>query len=206
MKRILFAAVMGAIAAPVGAADVGVSVNVGQPGFYGRIDIGNAPRPQLVYPEPVVIERAPGNAPRPVYLYVPPEHAKDWRKHCHRYNACGQPVYFVQRDWYENVYVPHYRASHAQVVYAHDIHSDVVRARVIWAHAVHAREVRARVVYESDWKGEPKGKGKGKDKDKGHGEDIHAEVVAAGEIHAHDIHARIVEAETLYVKDLHTKR
>lgn len=202
MTRFLFTAVMGVIVAPVLAADVGVSVNIGQPGFYGRIDIGSAPRPQLLYPEPVVIERAPGNAPRPVYLYVPPEHAKDWRKHCHKYAACGQPVYFVQKGWYDDVYVPHYRKSHAQtqVVYAHDIHSDVVRARVIWAHKVHAKEVRARVVYETDGKGEPKGKGKGH-----HGEDIHAQVVSAGEIHAHDIHARVIEADTLYVKDLKRK-
>ena len=29
------------------AADVGVSVTVGQPGFYGRIDVGNVPQPVL---------------------------------------------------------------------------------------------------------------------------------------------------------------
>lgn len=206
MKRSLFAAALGAIAMPVLAADVGVSVNIGQPGFYGRIDVGNAPRPQLIYPEPVVIERAPANVPpRPIYLYVPPEHAKDWRKHCHKYSACGQPVYFVQKGWYEDVYVPHYRNAqvNTQVVYAYDIHSDVVRARVIWAHKIHATEVRARVVYESDLKGEPKGKGKGKGH---HGEDIHAQVVSAREIHAHDIHARVIEADTLYVTALKTKR
>ena len=32
----------------------------------------------------------------PIYLYVPPGHAKNWGKHCARYNACSQPVYFVQ--------------------------------------------------------------------------------------------------------------
>ena len=37
---------------------------------------------------------------------------EDWRKHCHRYNACGQPVYFVQDNWYNDVYVPRYRGSH----------------------------------------------------------------------------------------------
>jgi hypothetical protein len=31
------------------AADVGVSVQVGELGFYGRIDIGNLPQPRLIY-------------------------------------------------------------------------------------------------------------------------------------------------------------
>ena len=36
---------------------------------------------------------------QPVYLYVPPGHQKNWAKHCARYSACGQPVYFVQERW-----------------------------------------------------------------------------------------------------------
>jgi hypothetical protein len=57
-----------------------------------------------------VIQPVPvGVAAQPIYLYVPPGHAKNWRKHCHRYHACGQPVYFVQERWYHDVYVPHYR-------------------------------------------------------------------------------------------------
>jgi len=98
---------------PALAADVGVSVSVGQPGFYGRIDIGNFPQPQVIYPQPVVIQRVPvAVAPQPIYLRVPPGHAKNWRKHCHKYDACGQPVYFVRDDWYNNVYVPRYREEH----------------------------------------------------------------------------------------------
>ena len=38
---------------------------------------------------------------QPIYLHVPPGHAKNWRKHCHKYNACGQPVYFVVSDEYK---------------------------------------------------------------------------------------------------------
>jgi hypothetical protein len=92
------------------AADVGVSVSVGQPGFYGRIDIGNFPQPQLVYLEPDVIQAVPvGVVRQPIYLHVPPGHAKDWRKHCGKYNACGQPVYFVTENWYNTVYVPRNR-------------------------------------------------------------------------------------------------
>lgn len=115
MKRFLFAAAVAAVTAPAFAADVGVSVQVGEPGFYGRIDIGNFPQPQLVYPQPVVILPVPvGVVRQPIYLHVPPGHAKNWRKHCHKYNACGQPVYFVQDGWYNKEYVPRYRESHGE--------------------------------------------------------------------------------------------
>ena len=117
MKRLLCAIAALGLGAPVLAADVGVSVRVGQPGFYGRIDIGNYPAPQLLYAEPIVIQPVPvGIVRQPIYLRVPPGHAKNWRKHCHRYNACGQPVYFVQDNWYNDVYVPRYRGSHYAAV------------------------------------------------------------------------------------------
>ena len=110
MNRLLIAAALAAATVPALAADVGVSVHVGQPGFYGRLDIGNFPPPRLLYPEPVIIQPVRvGVVRQPIYLHVPPGHAKDWRKHCRKYNACGQPVYFVQEDWYNNVYVPRYR-------------------------------------------------------------------------------------------------
>ena len=114
MKRMLLAAALAATAmAPALAADVGVSVSIGQPGFYGRIDIGNYPQPQVIYPQPVIIAPAPyAVVQRPIYLRVPPGHAKNWGKHCSRYAACGQPVYFVQDGWYQNVYAPHYREDH----------------------------------------------------------------------------------------------
>ncbi len=57
MKRFAIAALFAATSSVAFAAtDVGVSISVGQPGFYGRIDIGNAPPPVLVYPQPVVIQ------------------------------------------------------------------------------------------------------------------------------------------------------
>ncbi len=81
------------------ATDVGVSVSVNQPGVYGRIDIGNAPPPMVIYPQPMVISRpAVVVQQRPVYMRVPPGHEKNWGKHCHRYDACGVPVYFVKYD------------------------------------------------------------------------------------------------------------
>lgn len=68
------------------------------PGVYGRIDIGNAPPPPLIYTQPVIIQRSPVMVQQPLYLHVPPGHAKKWSKHCARYNACGRPVYFVRVD------------------------------------------------------------------------------------------------------------
>ncbi|MBT9569160.1 MAG: hypothetical protein IV085_12780 [Thiobacillus sp.] len=110
MKRFLFAAVLAVAALPVSAADVGVSINIGQPGFYGRIDIGDYPQPRLIYREPRVIQRV--TVREPIYLHVPPGHAKNWRKHCHKYDACGERVYFVQDNWYNQVYVPQYQERH----------------------------------------------------------------------------------------------
>ncbi len=109
MKRYVLAALMLA----ANAALAQVSVSVGQPGFYGRIDIGSAPPPRLIFPQPVIIRQVQVVQPvQPVYLRVPPGHAQKWSKHCHKYNACARPVYFVQDDWYNEVYVPHYRAEH----------------------------------------------------------------------------------------------
>lgn len=115
MKYFLFTIMMILFAVTAQAADVGVSVSVGQPGFYGRIDIGNYPRPELIYAQPVVIRPAPaGVVYQPVYLHVPPGHEKKWSKHCGKYNACGQPVYFVRDRWYNDVYVPQYQARHGK--------------------------------------------------------------------------------------------
>lgn len=109
MKRLFFAAALASlVAAPVQSADVGVSISIGQPGFYGQIELGDFPRPPVLYRQPVVIERVPVSRP-PIYLNVPPGHAKNWRKHCRRYDACGERVYFVQNRWYEREYVPQYQ-------------------------------------------------------------------------------------------------
>lgn len=107
------ALVVAVVTVPAIAADVGVSVQVGEPGFYGRIDIGNFPQPQVIYRQPVVIQPVPVGVVRPpIYLRVPPGHAKHWGKHCREYNACGEPVYFVQDRWYNEEYAPRYRESH----------------------------------------------------------------------------------------------
>jgi hypothetical protein len=114
MKRILFAIMITLVATSVYAADVGVSVSVGQPGFYGRIDIGGFSQPEVLYARPVVVRPAPVVVAQPIYLRVPPGHAKNWSRYCDRYNACGHPVYFVRDKWYKNVYVPQYHARAEQ--------------------------------------------------------------------------------------------
>ena len=84
---------------------VGVSIGINQPGVYGRINIGDVPRPGLVYAQPVIIAPPPvAYERRPIYLYVPPVHQQNWRRYCGRYNACGQPVYFVQDRWVRERY------------------------------------------------------------------------------------------------------
>jgi hypothetical protein len=104
MKTILLAVPAALFATQAVAADVGVSLSVGQPGFYGQINIGNTAPPPVIYTQPTVVEQGPEYAGGPVYLHVPPGHEKHWAKHCAEYNACGRPVYFVRDDWYNNQY------------------------------------------------------------------------------------------------------
>ena len=101
-------------AAPALSADVGVSITMGQPGFYGRIDIGDVPHPDLISPQPIIIKSVGG--PRaPLYFHVPPGHAKNWAKHCGKYNACSERVFFVRTQWYDSVYVPHHQKRKARI-------------------------------------------------------------------------------------------
>ena len=95
----------GAIGSASAETRVGVSIGIHQPGVYGRIEIGDLPRPEVVYAQPVIIAPAPYVVERrPIYLYVPPLHQRDWRRYCGRYSACGQPVYFVQDRWVRDRY------------------------------------------------------------------------------------------------------
>lgn len=112
MKHLLLGAALATLVGSAMAANVGVSVSIGEPGFYGRIDLGHAPQPQLIFAQPVIIQQGQiGYARQPIYLRVPPGHEKNWNKHCRQYNACGQPVYFVQDNWYRNQYAPAYRGD-----------------------------------------------------------------------------------------------
>lgn len=113
MRLFLIAVVLAAAASPARSADVGVSVSVGQPGFYGRLDVGDYPPPQLIYQRPRMVRQVEMDRP-PVYLHVPPDHARNWRRYCRRYDACGERVYFVRNRWYEREYVPRYRERHGE--------------------------------------------------------------------------------------------
>lgn len=108
MKKSLSILIFASVAAMPAVAEtsVGVSIGIHQPGVYGRIDIGTHPPPPVVYERPVII-RQPRTVvvqQEPMYLYVPPGHQRNWRKHCRRYDACGQPVYFVQERWVKERY------------------------------------------------------------------------------------------------------
>ncbi len=95
------------------------------PGVYGRVVLGNRPPPQVVYAQPVVavpVVVARAVPMEPIYLHVPPGHAKNWRKHCHQYNACNRPVYFVRSAEYEHGYRTERRQEHEHA--RHGEHGD----------------------------------------------------------------------------------
>jgi hypothetical protein len=114
MKRFLIAAALSAVAftTPAFASNVDVSVNIGQPGFYGRLDVVDYPRPRVIHRRPIVIEQVYEQERPPIYLRVPPRHSRHWNRYCGEYNACGERVLFVQDNWYQREYVSHYRERH----------------------------------------------------------------------------------------------
>ena len=90
-----------------------VSIGINQPGVYGRIDIGELPRPALYHPQPVIVSTPPVVVERrPIYLYVPPAHQQNWSRYCGNYHACGQPVYFVQESWVRERYEKEHGHGH----------------------------------------------------------------------------------------------
>jgi hypothetical protein len=111
MKRLLPLIAAAIFAGPALAADVGVAISIGQPNFYGHIEIGGAPPPVVIYQQPRVIVQS-AVVYEPIYLRVRAGEAQDWPRYCGAYNACGRPVYFVQDDYYSKVYAPHYREHH----------------------------------------------------------------------------------------------
>lgn len=110
--QLLAALLLATAASAVSATTVNVQVTVGDPGYYGPIDVGGYPAPRLVYAQPVII-REVTVVRQPVYLRVPTSYARNWSSYCGRYSACDRPVYFVQDNWYNDVYAPQYRDKHA---------------------------------------------------------------------------------------------
>src|SRR5690242_12448015 len=146
MKRMLAVTLCAVAAAPALAADIGVSVEISQPGVYGRIDIGRFPTPQVIVPQPVIIQPGVVAGPRvqPIYMWVPPGHRKNWGRYCAQYHACGVPVYFVRHDWYDRKVRGHreYRGYHRE----------------------REREERGRD-RDRDERGRGEGRGRGRDRD-----------------------------------------
>lgn len=104
MKRIILS--LALLASPlVALASVDVSVNLGAPNYYGEVPLANMPPPQVLYSQPIVIQRGRG-AYSPIYLRVPPYQARHWGRYCSMYNACYRPVYFVNDNWYRDAYGP----------------------------------------------------------------------------------------------------
>lgn len=154
MKKLLIAATLCAAAVPA-LAQIDININIGDPGFYGRIDSVDL-RPRVYVTQPVIIERDVRYRAEPVYLRVPPGHRKNWAKHCRKYDACGQRVLFVRDDWYTNSYAPR------------------VREKVVYREVrVDHRDRRDHRDHRDDDHDRGHGKDKHKHKDKHHGNGKH---------------------------------
>ena len=110
MKKLAVAAFALLAAGSAFSQGVNLAVSVGEPGFYGQIDIGHVAPPAVIYAAPLIVARpVVGYIAEPIYLRVPPEHFRHWSRYCDAYRACGRHVYFVQDNWYSRVYAPQYR-------------------------------------------------------------------------------------------------
>lgn len=90
-------------------AQVGFTIQLGQPNYYGGLNLQGYPNPQFYNTNPVLIQPNQTGYGQPVYLRVPPSQRQNWGRYCGRYNACDRNVYFVQDTWYNSVYAPRYR-------------------------------------------------------------------------------------------------
>ncbi len=111
LRKVMLAMVFGMLALSIQPARAGIAISIGEPGFFGIIDIGGYPTPDLVYPEPIIIDPAAAWGP-PIYLRVPPYYINDWGRYCYEYDACNRPVYFITDTWYNTIYVPRHRHWH----------------------------------------------------------------------------------------------
>ena len=110
-RRFIHAALVASFGVFGTALAADINVHIGDPGYYGRLELGDSPKPVLISPTPVIIERE-RVVEQPTYVYVPAEQRSNWANYCSRYEACGRPVYFVEERWYNDVYVPHYKSTH----------------------------------------------------------------------------------------------
>jgi hypothetical protein len=103
---------VGCMGVPVRTGQINVpNAGLGQPGYYGRLDTRSYSQPQVLYRQPILVNRGAIVRP-PIYMRVPPNHYSNWNKHCRDYNACGERVYFVQDNWYNREYAQRYQEHH----------------------------------------------------------------------------------------------
>ena len=104
MRKFLVAVLAaGAFGSAMAQPGVNLWIGINQQGVYGQINIGNLPPAALIAPRPVVVAPVVVGA-APIYLYVPVAEQRNWHRHCHRYDACGRPVYFVRENWVRERY------------------------------------------------------------------------------------------------------
>lgn len=108
MKKMLIGAALFAAAAVPALAETRVSINIGDPGFFGIIDNRGYAPPPVYISRPIVVEPV-RYYQEPIYLRVKRHHRDNWDRYCHRYDACGVPVLFVRDDWYRDTYAPRVR-------------------------------------------------------------------------------------------------
>jgi len=87
--------------------------------FFGRIEMGGAPAPELMSNRVVKGQHLHSHGrtalpaaqiagfEAPVYFHVRPGEEVRWAAHCKSYNACDLPVLFVTEAWYRDTYLPH---------------------------------------------------------------------------------------------------
>jgi hypothetical protein len=102
-------ALLGALLGSPALAQVGINIQLGQPNYYGGLNIQGFPNPQLYNSRPILIQPLSPGYDQPVFLRVPPYQRQNWGAYCGRYNACQRKVYFVRDDWYRSIYAPRYR-------------------------------------------------------------------------------------------------
>ena len=162
MKNLIIAATVFAATAAAAPAMAQNGNTSGDAAFYGLINAVLFGPPQVVNQQPIIIERT-RYVGQPVYLRVPPGHQKKWSKHCARYDACGQQVYFVRDEWYTNTYAPRYREQSRHGVRSNRHDRDDGRSGYA------TREVRHEVKHEGKHGGKHEGKHGGNGNNGKHG-------------------------------------
>lgn len=167
MKRFLIAATLAAAALSASLpATAQVSVSIGQPGFYGRLDIGGFPTPALLFPEPVMIQRVPSGRP-PLYLRVPPAMPGIGAGIAIVTARVASAFISFQDNWYRQEYAPRYRERH--VGYRNDYRGEERRNYRRQERHEERRDYRREE--RRDFRGDDWGPGNGRGHGHGHGRD-----------------------------------